>query len=50
MAPRNDGRDGANGSDEPKSETGHATMATLRYGFYLAANLGIKSSHADDVQ
>jgi len=31
MAPRNDGKEGANGSDEPKAEKGHATMATLRY-------------------
>ncbi|KAF2772803.1 histone acetyltransferase, MYST family [Teratosphaeria nubilosa] len=32
MAPRNDNKDGANGSDEPKAEKGHATLATLRIG------------------
>ena len=31
MAPRNGANDGANGSDEPKSEKGLATLATLRY-------------------
>lgn len=33
MVPRNDTKDGVNGTDEPKPETGHATLATLRYGF-----------------
>lgn len=31
MAPRNDTKDGANGSDEPKPEKGYATLATLGY-------------------
>jgi hypothetical protein len=34
MAPRNETKDGANGSDEPKPERGYATLATLRYEFY----------------
>ncbi|KAK5132434.1 hypothetical protein LTR08_009117 [Meristemomyces frigidus] len=32
MAPRSGANDGANGSDEPKSEKGLATLATLRIG------------------
>jgi hypothetical protein len=32
MAPRNDAKDGANGSDESKAEKGYATLATLRCG------------------
>ncbi|KAK5121432.1 hypothetical protein LTR85_005264 [Meristemomyces frigidus] len=32
MAPRNDAKDGANGSDDPKAELGYATLATLRIG------------------
>lgn len=31
MVPRNDGKDGAHNSDEPKPETGLATLATLRF-------------------
>lgn len=31
MVARNDAKDHANGSEEPKPETGFATLATLRY-------------------
>jgi hypothetical protein len=31
MAPRNDTKDGGNGSDEREPDKGYATLATLRY-------------------
>jgi hypothetical protein len=31
MAPRNETKETANGSEEPKVERGYATLATLRY-------------------
>jgi len=37
MAPRNDGKDGANGSGDPKAEKGYATLATLQYDYFIAS-------------
>lgn len=35
MAPRDDNKSGANGTEEPKAERGMATLSTLRYVFLL---------------
>jgi hypothetical protein len=39
MAPRNETKETANGSEEPKAERGYATLATLRYVSRRAAIL-----------